>query len=331
MATIRKRGDKWQVQVRRIGSPNVSRSFTHKADAQAWARHAELDAERGGLTSNAAVLRQLKLSDLVRRYLSEVVPAKRSAKNEAAVLNAFLRHRLSEVRLSDLKAAQFAAYRDERLTSVKGGTVRREFVILRHCVETARKEWSIPLPSNPIAQIKLPEDGRARERRLNDGDAERLAAALTTSSASYLRPFLTLAIETGMRRGELLSIRWADVNLEARTVRVLRTKNGHPRTIPLTPKAIETLQSLPRECDRVFSQSANAIRLAWERLRKRAGLDDLRMHDLRHEAVSRFFEYGLTTPEVALISGHRDARMLARYTHLKPENVAAKLAIVDRG
>jgi integrase len=76
----------------------------------------------------------------------------------------------------------------------------------------------------------------------------------------------------------------------------------------------------------VFPVTANAVRLAWERLRRRAGLKDLRLHDLRHEAVSRFFEYGLTVPEVALISGHRDPRMLSRYTHLRPENVAEKLA-----
>ena len=72
--------------------------------------------------------------------------------------------------------------------------------------------------------------------------------------------------------------------------------------------------------------TANAVRLAWERLRVRAGLPDLRLHDLRHEAVSRFFEYGLSVLEVALISGHRDPRMLSRYTHLRPENVAEKLA-----
>jgi integrase len=157
---------------------------------------------------------------------------------------------------------------------------------------------------------------------LEEGDFTRLADAICSKSAWYLRPLITLAIETGMRRGELRSIRWKDVDQTARTIRILKTKNGHPRTIPLTPKAIEILASLERKDERVFPVTPNAVRLAWERLRKRAGLEDLRLHDLRHEAVSRFFEYGLTVPEVALISGHHDPRMLSRYTHLRPEKVA---------
>jgi integrase len=326
MATIRKRGTKWQVQVRRKGSPPLSRSFLHKADAQTWARQLELQADRGDLIPKATVLNQLTVGDLIRRYLSEVVPRKRSAKNEASVLKAFLRHSLAQVTLSKLTSAQFAAYRDERLTVVKGATVRREFVILRHCFETAKGEWSIPLRVNPLKTVRLPSDSKSRDRRLHEEDGEGLTKAMTTPSAWYLRPLITLAIETGMRRGELLSIRWKDVDQTARTIRILKTKNGHPRTIPLTPKAIETLASLERKDERVFPVTPNAVRLSWERLRRRAGLEDLRLHDLRHEAVSRFFEYGLTVPEVALISGHRDPRMLSRYTHLRPEKVAEKLA-----
>lgn len=192
----------------------------------------------------------------------------------------------------------------------------------------AKGEWSIPLRANPLKTIKLPADSKARDRRLQDDDGEGLMKAMTTPSAWYLRPLITLAIETGMRRGELLSIEWKDVDLSAPTIRILKTKNGHPRTIPLTPKAVEILSSLERKDDRVFPVTPNAVRLAWERLRKRAGLEDLRLHDVRHEAVSRFFEYGLTVPEVALISGHRDPRMLSRYTHLRPEKVAEKLAKV---
>jgi len=212
------------------------------------------------------------------------------------------------------------------LKVVKPASVRRELVVLRHVFEVARTEWGMPIHTNPVHQIKLPNDSKPRERRLEDGDNARLADALSSKSAWYLRPLVALAIETGMRRGELLSIRWKDVDLTAPTIRILKTKNGHPRTIPLTPKAVEILASLERRDERVFPVTPNAVRLAWERLRRRAGLEDLRLHDLRHEAVSRFFEYGLTVPEVALISGHRDPRMLSRYTHLRPEKVAEKLA-----
>jgi integrase len=326
MATIRKRGAKWQVQVRRKGSPPLSRSFLRKADAQVWARQVELEADSGDVTPRATALGQLTVGDLIRRYLNDVVPRKRSAKNEAAVLMAFLRHNLAKATLSKVTPDQFAAYRDERLNMVKGATVRREFLILRHCFEVAKSEWSIPLRTNPLRSIKLPADSRARDRRLQADDGDDLLKAMTTPSARYLRPLITLAIETGMRRGELLSIHWKDVDLSGPTIRILKTKNGHPRTIPLTPKAIEVLAALERTDERVFPVTPNAVRLAWGRLRKRAGLEDLRLHDLRHEAVSRFFEYGLTVPEVALISGHRDPRMLSRYTHLRPEKVAEKLA-----
>jgi len=102
---------------------------------------------------------------------------------------------------------------------------------------------------------------------------------------------------------------------KARYVRIPDSKNGHPRQVILTHKAIEVLRGLPPNAGRVFPMSPNALRLAWERIRRRAGCPDLHFHDLRHEAISRFFEMGLTTPEVASISGHRDIRMLMRYAH----------------
>jgi integrase len=116
------------------------------------------------------------------------------------------------------------------------------------------------------------------------------------------------------------------VSLRTRTIRLHRTKNGEPRVVQLSPQAVAVPSSLSKSDDRVFPVSPNAVRLAWERLRLRAEIKDLRLHDLRHEAVSRFFELCLTVPEVALISGHRDLRMSSRYTHLRPEKVAEKLA-----
>ncbi|WP_246731115.1 site-specific integrase [Methylobacterium sp. 2A] len=150
--------------------------------------------------------------------------------------------------------------------------------------------------------------------------------ALSSTRAWYLRPFIILAIETGMRRGELLALQWSDIDFFSRLAVVEVSKNGHGRTVPLTPKAIEILIELPRRGKNVFPVKANAVRLAWERLRKRAGLEEVKMHSMRHEAISRMFEIGLTIPEVSVISGHRTLSCLQRYTHLKPENVAAKLA-----
>jgi integrase len=326
MATIRKRGASWEVQIRRQGFPNLTKSFSTRSDAAAWARENERSIDRGEIAPNIRDLKGTTVGDLLRRYSETVTPFKRGAGPEQYRVGTLLAHALSGTPLNKLSPASVARYRDDRLKLVQPGTVRRELAILQHCFELAKREWGVPLPPvNPVQQITIPEAQKSRERRLEDGEGNRLSSA-ATRYVWYLRPFITLAIETGMRRGELLSIRWKDVDLTGPTVRILKTKNGHPRTIPLTPKAVEVLSSLERKDDRIFPVTPNAVRLAWERLRKRAGVEDLRLHDLRHEAVSRFFEYGLTVPEVALISGHRDPRMLSRYTHLRPEKVAQKLA-----
>ena len=128
-----------------------------------------------------------------------------------------------------------------------------------------------------------------------------------------------------MRRSEILSVCWDNVSLDHRTLHVPISKNGHARTIPLTCEAVRVLACLRQNSGLIFPTSANAVRLAWERLKKRVGITNLHFHDLRHEAISRFFEKGLSVPEVALISGHRDYRMLFRYTHLRAEDIVGKL------
>ena len=121
-----------------------------------------------------------------------------------------------------------------------------------------------------------------------------------------------------MRRGEILNIKTE--HIKERILLIPQTKNGYTRTIPLTKKALNILKSthLP------FAYTPNALRIAWERLKRNGNIKDLHFHDLRHEAISRFFEKGLSMPEVALISGHKDVRMLFRYTHLKAHDVLKK-------
>jgi integrase len=265
------------------------------------------------------------VADLLNRYAAEVVPRKRSADREIYTLRVILRHPIARLSLHRLTASEVAKYRDYRLSLVKSDTLRRELGIVRHCVEVARNEWGFVLPSNPVHQVKLPRAGNPRERRVNPGELERLLAACKTSRCRWLPAVIQLAVETGMRRSELLGMRWNDLDLKARTVLLRNTKNGLPRTVPLSTSAINVIKETPRYGDTVFIISPNALRLAWERLTRRAGVSGLRFHDLRHEAVSRFFEKGLNVPEVAMISGHRDPRMLFRYTHPKAKEVAAKL------
>ena len=124
-----------------------------------------------------------------------------------------------------------------------------------------------------------------------------------------------------------LRLTWDNISLERQLAYLPLTKNGTSREVPLSIKAVQVLnnQRSRQDTPTPFPVNTNAFRLAWERLRKRADLCDLRFHDLRHEAISRFFEMGLSIPEVAVISGHKDARMLFRYTHLRAEDLVKKI------
>jgi integrase len=325
VATIRRRGTTWQVQIRRHGYAPLSRTFRLKSDAELWVRQKEAQLDRGELPVDTRVLRSNTLVDLLERYAATIVPRKRSGDRERYMLRVVLRHPMARLSLHRLNAAEVARYRDDRLAVVSGDTVRRELAIVRHCLEVARSEWGFSLPVNPVRQVKLPRPGNPRERRATAIELERLLAACQPTRSRWLAAMVQLAVETGMRRSELLAMRWEDVDTAARTVLLRTTKNGRPRTVPLSSRALEIIRDTPRVGDTIFVVSPNAVRLAWERLRRRAGVFGLRFHDLRHEAVSRFFEKGLNMPEVAAISGHRDPRMLMRYTHPRAAAIAAKL------
>lgn len=335
MAVVRQRGDKWQAIVRRKGYGQLTRSFTTKRDAETWARQQEIALDRAELPVSTNVLKDMTLRDLLTRYRNEVSSRKRSREMEQRWIDGFLRHRMVDKSLAAIRPEDFSAYRDERLKEAVPSTVSRMLVILQHAYEVARRDWGLPIPVNPVRQVRKPGYGAPRERRLTSGELERLLGACSAKRTPYLAPLVLLALETAMRRGELLAMRWSDINWERNTIRIPITKNGHARTIPLSPQGREVLVRLggcvgldARAAETVFPQGANALRLSWDRLCRRAGVTDLHFHDLRHEAISRFFEKGLSVPEVALISGHRDYRMLARYTHMNAELVAQKLVAI---
>lgn len=328
MATIRKRGDKWHVQVRRKDRPSVTRSFPSKADALAWARKAELEADRGDLPVDRRVLARVTVAEVLIRYRDEVSPGKRGCENETSAINALLRHSLARLSLNELTLTHVATYRDERLRTVKPTTLNRQLDVFRHAFELARREWQIPLAANPFSEVSRPKMKGARERRIDQEELDRLLAACRQCRSPLLGFMTELALETAMRRGELLNARWCDVNLAQRTLHIPLTKNGHPRTIPLTCRAVALIRQLEEHHDgsgRLIPLTLDSMRMSWKRTIRRSNLIDFHFHDLRHEAVSRFFELGLSIPEVALISGHKDPRMLFRYTHPKAQIVAAKL------
>jgi len=325
MATIRKRNGKWQVQVRILGGRPTTRTFHRRQDADRWALDTEAQIQRGTLGVGIEDLRRTTLVDLISRYRDAVTPRKRGRKNETIMLNALLRQPFARNSLANLTAKHFSQYRDDRLETVKPATINRELTALSHIYTTARSEWGLPM-ENPIKGIARAKGEFARNRRLREGELDKLLGATQKFRKPHLRQAIEFAIETGMRRGEILSSRWEHLDEGARTLTIPTTKTGRPRTIPLSSRALAILSSQRvAKTERPFPLTVNAFALSWKRLIEHSKLQDLHFHDLRHEAVSRFFEMGLTVPEVALISGHRDPRMLFRYTHLRAEDVVAKL------
>lgn len=325
MATFLKRNNRWRVQIRRTGYPSITKTFAAKADAQAWARDKERQIDRGELPTNHHELKQITVGDLLRRYREDITPKKRSPNPERYMIGTMLAHPLALVQLRSVCPKNVTEYRDHRLQIVSASSVHRELAILQHCFNLAIKEWGVPLTANPCALVSKPTPAKARTRRLEAGEPEKLNQALAQCQNPLMRSVFLFALATGMRRGEVLSLEWENVDLEARTAHLPITKNGSERTVPLSPAAIEVLEQLPHRTGVCFPISGNAVRLAWERVKTRAGIDGLHWHDLRREACSRFFEQGLSTQEVQLISGHKDIRMLSVYTRLKPEAVALKL------
>jgi integrase len=178
-----------------------------------------------------------------------------------------------------------------------------------------------------VPKVRYPRLPTGRERRLEGDEEARLLDAL--SQNLIMHAAVRFALETAMRRGELAAMKWRDVDLHRCLLIIPETKTGTPRTIPLSSRAMNVLRELrahPTSIDGVvFTRRPPYFTERFAAARKRAGIEDLRFHDLRHEAVSRLFERGLNVMEVATISGHQDLRMLNRYTHLRPEDLLKKL------
>ena len=325
MATIVKRpSGKWQATVR-SGGKSLSKSFSKRADATSWSRSTELQTERMGLHATLQTSSDTcTVGDALARFSVEVSANRQATSGdvERIRLASLGRNKLARIRLDKLTSVDVVTWRDRRLKQVKPSTVVREMTLLQSAIEHALDGR---VTENVVRQVKRPRVNDRRERRLLVGEWERLLDAIIDANTPLLRPLLIFAIETAMRRGELLSMQWKHVDLDRCTVFLPTTKNGHARTVPLSPTAVDVLRSLPRTDDRVFPLGIAAVRLGFERLRNRAGIDDLRLHDLRHEAISRLVERGLSLFEVQQVSGHRTLQMLQRYVHLQTADIVKKL------
>ena len=341
MATISKTPSKtWKAIIRKRGWPATVKTFRTKRDAEDWARRTEDEMVRGVYINRAGADRLL-LKHALDRYLSEVSSTKRESTAYAEQHKAkALRAELGAYSLAAITPDLVAKYRDERLEAGKSAsTVRLEFSLLSHLFTIAIKEWRVGLFYNPVANIRKPAPAKGRDRRLTGDEERKLLEACDKHSNPMLGWIARIAIYTGMRAGEIKSLTRRQVNLQKRTVHLSETKNGSARTVPLSQKA-EQVFSLalnnpvrPFDTDLIFwgepgrdgKRRPYEFRPAWHRTLKQAGIEGLRFHDLRHEAVSRLVEAGLGDQEVAAISGHKSMQMLRRYTHLRAEDLVERL------
>ncbi|WP_374341526.1 tyrosine-type recombinase/integrase [Azonexus sp.] len=330
MASIRKRGQyQWEAQVRRRGYPAQSKTFNTKAEAEAWATMIESEMSRGVWVSRSEA-EATTLYEALTRYEKEISPAKKGAAQESSVLKTCRAIDLAKRPLAAIRSADVAKLRDEWLKNYKPATVLRRLAILSHVFNIARKEWGMESLSNPVELVRKPQPNNARTRRVaagdpaadapsvddaesdrgaQDGELERVVAA---SSSAFLPSIIWLAVETAMRRGEIVALRWEHVDLKRRVAHLPATKNGSSRDVPLSSRAVAVFQALKDSHDNakdgkdgkdsttglVFEIRSDAVTRAFERAVSRARklyvdeckvakqrpdgkfLTDLRFHDL---------------------------------------------------
>lgn len=326
MASFRQRNGKWQARVIRDGYPDQTKTFDSKADAEKWARVIESAIDKGQFVCTGEAHRTT-MGDAIGRYLIEVTPTMKSATEDTIRLKAIMRRPIAKWSIANLSATRIAAYRDERLKEVSGGTVIRELAYLSAIINHARREWGINVP-NPVQMVRKPQSPQARSRVLTEEEIAKLLQALEPLGrrSHWTKPVVQLALETAMRRGELLSLRWENIDLQGRTAFLPDTKNGDSRTVPLSTAAVQVLQGLPKHVSGVvIPVKFFSLDAAFKRARKRAGLEEVRFHDLRRTAITRMAQKLPNVIELAAVSGHKSLMVLKRYYRPAAIDLAIKL------
>jgi integrase len=227
---------------------------------------------------------------------------------------------LGQLTLNKITSSVLVDYRDTRLREVSNQTVKHELGLIRRALKKGI-EWgytsSVPYLASPSLK------GQARNRRLSEVEM----SLLLSSCDDYLKHIVIFLSESSMRRGELASIKIADINLESRLLQLSDTKNGDDRIIPLSSLALDSINYLIMHAQTPMLLGYDKEWLTRKFIShcKSIGIENFRLHDLRHEGISKLFEKGLNVMEVSSISGHKDLSMLKRYTHINPSTLLAKI------
>lgn len=339
MASIYKRGKFWRVQIRRTNYPTLSATFDTQAEAMTWAlrKEEELKKQTPKQVRERLEAQGFRLVDALRKYEEEVLPDKKPTtqnrergiiKDISATFGELLLSEINGKRLSLMM--QFWERPSEQHPKGLGAhSIRLYLALISHLYTIARSEWSMPELINPVPLVRKPKIPRGRDRRL-DGDEEQRLLSVCETMNPELADIVRFAVETAMRQGEILGLTWDDVRWHNHTVFLLDTKNGESRVVPLSETAEEILhRQRERKPDgkAVWTYTPDGMRASYFKALKKAGIEGLTFHDLRHEATSRLCERGLPIMTVQAITGHKSTQMLKRYTHIS----AAALVSAVRG
>lgn len=326
MASIKKRGGVWRVQIRRKGFPSESATFLRKAQADLHAaeRDAELTGHRHGIIPRKTV------RQAILKYELEVCPKHRGKRWEIIRLDKILRDLdFADRPLLSVRRGDIAAWRGSMI-SLATSSARREYGLLRAVFNVCVNEWGW-LKESPFRGVSPPAEGTPRSRRVSSSDAAALVAALgyipntsPVTASQFVACAFLLALETAMRQGEILSLQPEQVNAAARVLRLPRTKNGDARVVPLSKAALAIIELLPND-GYLFPVTSSTADTLFRKARKKAGLLDVHFHDSRREGTTRLAAK-VDVLTLAKITGHKDLKILLR-TYYQPSmsDVAALL------
>lgn len=344
MASYQKRGNAWRVIIRRNTPVAITRTFDTKTEAMIWvtSKESELQGLKNGNLPNHT------LAEAFDRYLNEVSILKKGHETEKLRINIWLESMpFVDKLLKDIKTPMIAKWRDKRLkdkrlkdksiglyVTISPATVAREMNILRSVFEVARREWHW-IEENPMNDVRKPPKSKDRDKRVSDDDIERICtilgyeegAAITTMQQQAACVVL-LAVETAMRRGEILGLTWDRVNLQRRFVRLVDTKNGDSRNVPLSKRAIAVFEQIKRvkvpPSSPVFTITEGYYSKRFATSCEQLEIEGIRGHDLRHEAITRLAQK-LAIADLARMVGHKDLRSLSIYYNATATEIAERL------
>jgi len=325
MASYEKRSGKWLARVN-LNSTRVAKSFGTKAQAKAWAAIIETEIRQGEYKHAT----RHTVADAFRKYAETVSPRKRGVRWELIRLNAWRDLPFANIKISDVKTAMLADWRDLRLKTVKPSTVNREFNLLSSVFEYARREWQW-IKINPVHDVGRPKNPSHRDRAFTDDEITAILTALGYShDVVYTRQQIVgcaflFALETAMRREEITGLTWDRIDIDGLHVKLAMTKNGDPRNVPLSKKAVAILERL-RDFEMPFNVNKDVLSSLFRRACMTASVDRATFHDARRTALTRMALSGKLSPyEVAEIAGHRNLKMALVYFKTDIKNIAEKL------